>query len=63
MKKLLFGMLLLALAGSAQQGKQTPKIALHVSVEGIENGKVYLCEIQNIHYGSAQVKTNKTNPL
>lgn len=55
MKKLLFGMLLLALAGCAQQGKQTPKIALHVSVEGIENGKVYLCEIQNIHYGSAQV--------
>lgn len=55
MKKLLFGILLLALAGCAQQGKQPPKIALQVSVEGIENGKVYLCEIQNIHYGSAQI--------
>lgn len=52
--KLLFGIgVLIGTACSTPQA--TDHIALDVTVEGVDNGKLYLCEIQNIHYGSAKV--------
>lgn len=44
------------LIGTACSTPHTPKeIALDIRVEGAENGRIYLCEIENIHYGSAKV--------
>lgn len=53
-KKLLFGMCVL-IGTACSNPHTTENITLDVTVEGISNGKIYLCEIQNIHYGSAKV--------
>lgn len=55
MKQIILAFSLLSVLASCTHPAQPTPIAIEVEVEGVDNGKLYLCEIQNIQYGSARV--------
>lgn len=55
MKKIIYGALLLVAAGCTPSGQKSQGISLDVTVDGIDNGKLYLCAVNNVHYKTTAV--------